>query len=140
MNKGERNEKAREIAREKKLRERQAYILQFVGGQVPGGKRNLDRRIRDYLIGEANYACTKCGYDKLNGNGKPNLEIIHKNDNPYDHYYDNLQVLCRNCHGEVTVHKGKGTGRGRNQSYPPLEAVQPLLDKVDQKRRRRKEE
>ena len=61
MNKGERNEKAREIAREKKLRERQAYILQFVGGQVPGGKRNLDRRIRDYLISEANYACTKCG-------------------------------------------------------------------------------
>ena len=136
--KGDGNIKARQIARQQKLDERQVFLNQFKKGEVSGGKRWITPRLRNFLLEEANYACTKCGYKGLNGNGRPNLEITHKNNNPYDHYYDNLQVLCRNCHGEVTVytspHISKGTGRGRSQNYPSMDEIQPRLTEVEQQR------
>jgi len=39
--------------------------------------------------------------------GVVTLELHHKNGNRYDNSFENLQVLCPNCHSQIPNHKGK---------------------------------
>lgn len=44
--------------------------------------------------------CEICGGDSWNGINIP-LELHHINGNNTDHRIENLQILCRNCHGQT---------------------------------------
>lgn len=46
------------------------------------------------------YKCEKCGLSKWNGEDIV-LELHHKNGNHSDNHFDNLEVLCPNCHSQT---------------------------------------
>ena len=96
------------------LRRRVQFIKDWKADKVLGGSRtDISTIVRAYLLEKCGNTCPVCGYSVLNGNGLPNLEIIHYNDNPYDHRYENLIPLCPNCHREITVHSPQNKGKGR---------------------------
>ena len=46
------------------------------------------------------YKCEKCGLSKWSGEDIV-LELHHKNGNLSDNHFDNLEVLCPNCHSQT---------------------------------------
>lgn len=83
-----------------------------------GRSKELSDTIRSYLLEEANYACTQCGFDKLHPvDSKTILEIDHINGDGYDHAPSNLRVLCPNCHALTSTYKNRNSGKGRNSYY-----------------------
>lgn len=62
--------------------------------------------VRKYLLEEANYKCSKCGWGKSNPvNGIIYLEIDHINGKRDNGYKENLRVLCPNCHTLTSTYK-----------------------------------
>lgn len=54
---------------------------------------------RSYLLDRSGNACSKCGWSIPNPViGKPILTIEHKDGNWLNNHFDNLEVLCYNCH------------------------------------------
>jgi 5-methylcytosine-specific restriction endonuclease McrA len=53
---------------------------------------------RLYLLKEANYSCTQCGFNKTREDNKTILEIDHIDGNHANNIKENLRVLCPNCH------------------------------------------
>ena len=97
------------------------YIAEWKRGLVSGGKSyNLSQYVRNYLIEEAKNKCSKCGWSGVNiHTGRTPLEIVHIDDDPFNHSPENLQVLCPNCHSLKTQppQKSKG-GRYKNGTHP----------------------
>ena len=60
--------------------------------QLGTGKR------RESLFKESNYACSQCGFNKTRDCGGIILEIDHIDGDHTNNSYDNLRVLCPNCH------------------------------------------
>ena len=103
------------------LRNRVKKVEAWKAGRMLGGTRTgFSSLFRKYLLDACDNTCSACGYAGLNGNGLPNLDIVHINDNPFDHSYGNVMPLCKNCHGEITVHspQNKGKGRPDNKKNP----------------------
>lgn len=98
---------------------RSLYVEEWKSGG-PGGKGNyLSNHVRNHLI-ESSDGCWECGWNGLNHHtGRSCLEIDHINDDPFDHSYGNLQVLCPNCHAQKTLppQRSKG-GRYKNGGHP----------------------
>lgn len=97
------------------------------------GKDRVLRGIcRDYLIKESGYKCSvkSCGWGIPNPiTGIPILAVEHKDGDWTNNNYNNLQVLCYNCHTLTTtfgalnknVHKGRPMGVPRGQKVKTLE-------------------
>lgn len=49
--------------------------------------------------------CECCGLSEWLGKEIP-LELHHKNGNHHDNTWDNLQILCPNCHGQTEHYRG----------------------------------
>lgn len=60
--------------------------------QLGFGSRRL------YLLKEANYSCTRCGFSKTREDGQSILEIDHIDGDHTNNTRENLRVLCPNCH------------------------------------------
>ena len=58
---------------------------------------------RDYLLAHYMYECYRCGYDEF----KPSLHVHHikPRSNGGSDEFDNLVVICSNCH--VAIHHGE---------------------------------
>lgn len=65
-------------------------------------RTKIESRTATVLMFASDMTCNRCMKEHNH------LEIHHINGNPRDHRYDNLILLCRNCHSEVTA---KGLGR-----------------------------
>jgi len=76
--------------------------------QLGFGSRKL------YLLEEANYSCTQCGFNKTREDGKSVLEIDHIDGDHTNNTRDNLRVLCPNCH--ALTPNFRNWGRGREKS------------------------
>ena len=100
---------------------RKQFITEWKQGLVSGGSSyHLSQYVRNHLLEEADYKCSKCGWTGTNiHTGRVPLEIDHIDDDPHNHSPDNLQVLCPNCHACKTQapQKSKG-GRYQNRSHP----------------------
>ena len=101
-----------------KLYRRRLYIDKWLSGEVSGniGIQSIDLSsyVRKYLLEQAKYSCSLCGYSKrhkITGNYILSIDHIdgnHKNSRP-----ENLRVLCPNCHAETETYGSLNSGRGR---------------------------
>lgn len=66
--------------------------------------------LKPHLIKKNGYICCKCKLTEWNGNPIP-LEVHHKDGNNMNNEYDNLELLCCNCHA------GTETWRSKNIEY-----------------------
>lgn len=68
---------------------------------------------REYLLEQASYQCTQCGWKEINKTtGKSPLEIDHIDGNASNCQHDNLRVLCPNCHSLTPTYKALNKGNG----------------------------
>ena len=93
----------------------------FTGNRWRKGKKFPDesRPIQEYLVKDSTIKsstlrgrlieegikerrCELCGLIEWNGEPTP-LELDHKNSDHWDNTLDNLQILCPNCHAQVTA-------------------------------------
>lgn len=64
-------------------------------------------KLKGYLFnfGLKEKRCECCGLSEWMGKEIP-LELHHKNGNHHDNAWDNLQILCPNCHGQTEHYRG----------------------------------
>ena len=120
------------LNREGKEQQKKQFIADFERGKRPGGNTDVSKVIRKHLLEKAGNACTLCGYNGINGQGKPNLEISHIDHDPYNHHVLNLEVICPNCHGEKTIVKRKG-GRGHHVRRPEYNITEEKVGESEAK-------
>lgn len=69
--------------------------------------------LRRYVIERDGYKCSVCDISDWN-NIQIVLEIEHKDGNASNNKYDNLCLICPNCHSQTSTYKGKNRGSGRH--------------------------
>lgn len=98
---------------------RDSTVTSWLNGSNPGGSGlSLSATIRQYLLEQANYGCSLCGFNTPHPvDGKTILEIDHINGDSSDHRPENLRVLCPNCHALTPTYRARNTGSGRPVYY-----------------------
>lgn len=62
--------------------------------------------------------CSLCKWSEVNPfTGKSTCQIDHKNGNASDHSFNNIQVLCPNCHSLTHNYGALNKGNGRKHRY-----------------------
>jgi 5-methylcytosine-specific restriction endonuclease McrA len=94
-----------------KNEQHQKLISQWLSGEWNGlrGKKvtALSKTIRDYLLKQADYKCSKCGWAEVNeSSGMIPLEINHIDGNHKNNRPENLEVVCPNCHALTPNFRG----------------------------------
>ena len=94
-------------------------INDWLSGDDPGGtKYGLSTVIRQYLLEQADYKCSKCGFNTPHpDDNKTILEINHINGDGTDHSKENLEVVCPNCHALTSNYRARNMGKGRPYYY-----------------------
>jgi rubredoxin len=86
-------------------------ISRWLGGEniTRKGGTSIPTWMRKYLLEEADYKCTTCGWGELNKytNTIP-LDIDHVDGNAYNNKKQNLKVECPNCHSLKKTFKNTG--------------------------------
>lgn len=67
----------------------------------------------------------RCGWAERAEDGRIPVELDHKNGDRFDNRFENLQILCPNCHSLQPTHRGKnvksrGGGIGRHATLKML--------------------
>ena len=98
---------------------RDRMVKAWLSGEWSGGTdRSLSESIRKYLLEEADYCCSQCGFNTPHpDDGKTILEINHIDGNGTNHSRENLEVLCPNCHALTSSYRGRNFGNGRPVYY-----------------------
>lgn len=94
-------------------------IKSWLSGEWRGGSDSgLSQTVRNYLLEQSNYSCSKCGFNTPHpDDGKTILEINHINGDGLDHRPENLEVICPNCHALTSSYRGRNVGNGRPTYY-----------------------
>ena len=98
---------------------RENQINDWLAGRWSGGsKTEVSDTVRNYLLEQAEYKCSKCGFDTPHpDDGRTILEIDHINGDGSDHSPENLAVLCPNCHALTSTYRARNKGKGRKVYY-----------------------
>lgn len=82
----------------------------WVNGDDPGISVLTDS-YRDFLLRRAGYVCSQCPWEGVNSTtGRTTLQIDHIDGDSENNRYENLRVLCPNCHS-MTPTFGRAGGR-----------------------------
>lgn len=76
-------------------------ITQWLTKKISGGDKygHLKQSFRNYLLRQADYKCTQCGWGEVNpSTNKPILAVDHIDGNWKNNDHTNLRVICYNCH------------------------------------------
>jgi 5-methylcytosine-specific restriction endonuclease McrA len=98
---------------------RNRKIDNWLAGEWDGGTTSgLSKIIRNFLLEEAKYSCSKCGFNTPHpDDNKTILEINHIDGDGTNHTRSNLEVICPNCHALTSTYRGRNVGHGRPVSY-----------------------
>lgn len=108
-------------------------VQSWINGEWDGSTTaygELSLTIKAFLVEEAGFKCTECGWDKINTTtGKCPLEVDHIDGDSTNNLRENLKVLCRNCHALTPNFKALNQdGRGRRawrKKYNQFDLVEP---------------
>ena len=94
-------------------------IEKWLDGEWDGSvKYGLSTTVRRFLLEEADYKCSQCGWAGVNPvSGLSTLQIEHVDGNPSNNRRDNLKVLCPNCHSLTPTYGALNKGSGRAFRY-----------------------
>lgn len=76
---------------------------------------------KKHLIAERSHRCELCGLKEWREQPIP-LEVHHKDGNRTNNEYDNLQLLCPNCHAMTDTWKGRNIKQNQNNVDANAEA------------------
>jgi hypothetical protein len=71
---------------------------------------------KNYLKKHKGDCCEICGISEWLGNPIL-LECDHTDGDPANNSFENLRLLCPNCHSQTESFKGKNRGNGRKERY-----------------------
>lgn len=94
---------------------KQEKIKQWLDGKWNGSRKSGDisSHVRNYLLKQAGYACTTCGWSEINPYiSKVILTIDHVDGNAFNNSPDNLRVICYNCHTLTPTFGSLNKGNG----------------------------
>jgi len=80
--------------------------------KVKQGKTSDRAQIRKVLISEFGRKCSCCGLEVWQGQPIP-IEVDHIDGNAGNNDYNNVRLVCANCHGITSTWKGRNRGNGR---------------------------
>jgi Zn finger protein HypA/HybF involved in hydrogenase expression len=63
-------------------------------------------KLRLIKEGIKEHKCEKCNLTEWLGKSIP-IELEHRNGNSRDHRFENLEILCPNCHAQTDTYKSK---------------------------------
>jgi hypothetical protein len=79
---------------------------------------------RRYLLEQANYSCSRCGFNENHPiTGRTILQIDHIDGDRKNDRVENFRVLCPNCHGLTATWGGLNTARQRVKATLPVKAL-----------------
>ena len=80
---------------------------------IETGCYHTNTTLRGFLEEIDGSKCSVCGISEWND--KPIiLEVEHKDGNSEDCAYENVCLICPNCHSQTETYKGKNVGKGRH--------------------------
>jgi hypothetical protein len=71
------------------------------------------RILKSFLLKKYGHSCWKCKNKTWNEEPIP-LELEHKDGNSENNTFDNLEILCCNCHAQTSTYKARNKGKGRH--------------------------
>jgi hypothetical protein len=86
-------------------------INEWLGGKnvIRKGGNSVPAWIKRYLIKLSKNKCSRCSWCEINEvTGKIPLEIDHIDGDSLNNNFDNLRVLCPNCHSLTPTYKNIG--------------------------------
>lgn len=96
-----------------------SYINRWMIGLETGAKTNsftVSETVRNYLKIIHKNKCSKCGWGEANPcNGKIYLEVDHLDGNCTNNRFENLDLICPNCHSLTPTYKSLNIGNGSKE-------------------------
>jgi 5-methylcytosine-specific restriction endonuclease McrA len=93
------------------------FIIRWLNNKEDGmrGTTGISRHIRAYLFEKHDSSCQLCGWSKVHSKtGLVPLEIHHIDGDHKNNRFDNLQLLCPNCHSLTDTNGKLNNGNGRH--------------------------
>ena len=93
---------------------------------LTGGGYLAAHATRVHLIEKFGHKCSDCGLTEWKGEPVP-LDVHHSDGNYKNNTFDNLRLLCKNCHGITDSFGARNRGNGRAERRARYLKVEPRV-------------
>lgn len=96
----------------------QQIIDRFNSGQNISITNSIPDSIKNYLLEQQNYKCSKCGFEGYNSKtGNTILQVHHIDGNSKNNTKDNIEIICPNCHAMTETFMALNAGNATRVKY-----------------------